>query len=73
MVDNLNSKGRFLATFKSGYLFLVRDMSGICQGFICLDMGGHPVLVVISGDIGAFLTQGTGVGWGERGVLPVTL
>ena len=31
------------------------------------------LLVVISGDIGAFLTRGMGVGWGERDVLPVTL
>ena len=45
MVDNLNSEGPFLATFKSGIFVIsqVRYMSGICQGFICLDMRGHTV------------------------------
>ena len=31
MVDNLNSKGPFLATFKSG-IFVIK--SGICQGYV---------------------------------------
>jgi len=49
-MDDLNTKGPFLATFKSGIFVIsqgyVRDMSGICQGFICLDMGGHPGVIL---------------------------